>query len=187
MRITGGKAGGIPLKAPSGDKTRPAMDAIREAVFSHLGPRVQNARVLDLCAGTGAYGLEALSRGAASCVFVEKSAEALVALETNIAAVIKSIGEGLPAEVVSANAFTWEPGEDHPFDLIFIDPPYAILQERGSALLARGPVLLAKSDSARLLLEAPGEYDPGAVHGLKLIKRLGKGKQQPGVLVFGRE
>lgn len=187
MRITGGKARGIPLKAPAGDQTRPAMDAIREAVFSHLGPRVEDAAVLDLCAGTGAYGLEALSRGAASCVFVEKSPAPLVALEINIAAVIKSIGEGLPAVVQMADAFNWMPEREHAFYLIFIDPPYALLEQRGAALLARGPVLLAKHEGARLLLECPGEYDPGEVHGLRLIKRLGKGKQQPSVLVYGRE
>ncbi len=187
MRITGGKARGIPLKAPAGDKTRPAMDAIREAVFSHLGPRVEGAAVLDLCAGTGAYGLEALSRGAASCVFVEKSPAALTALEANVTAVIKSIGEGLPAVVQSANAFSWLPDGDHLFDLIFIDPPYALLEQRGDSLRARGPVLLAKSENARMMLECPGEYEPGDVPGLRLIKRLGKGKHQPSVLVYERE
>ena len=76
MRISGGLARGIPLLAPRGDAVRPATDSLRQAVFSSLGERVAGARFLDLFAGTGAYGLEAISRGAAGGVFVEKDARA---------------------------------------------------------------------------------------------------------------
>ena len=72
MRITGGLARSIPLILPKGDAVRPATDALRQAVFSSLAARVAGARFLDLFAGSGAYGLEALSRGASSGVFVEK-------------------------------------------------------------------------------------------------------------------
>ena len=72
MRITGGAARGIPLRAPKGPLTRPATDRMREAIFSRLGSRVSQARVADLYAGTGSYGLEALSRGAAQVHFFEK-------------------------------------------------------------------------------------------------------------------
>src|SRR4051794_29287469 len=92
MRISGGRARGIPLLAPKGDAVRPATDGMRQSVFSSLGDRVVDARFLDLFAGSGAYGLEALSRGAATGVFVEQNAKAAACIERNIAAVCKSLG-----------------------------------------------------------------------------------------------
>lgn len=92
MRITGGAARGIPLKAPAGDAVRPATDAMRQAVFSSLGGVVVNAYFLDLFAGTGGYGLEALSRGAAGGVFIERNAKAAACLRANLTAVRKSLG-----------------------------------------------------------------------------------------------
>ena len=77
MRITGGRAGGIPLKAPKGNHTRPATDRLRESVFSSLGASIEGCKVADLFAGTGSYGLEALSRGAASSTFFESDHAAL--------------------------------------------------------------------------------------------------------------
>ena len=76
MRISGGGARGIPLVVPKGDAVRPATDGMRQSVFSSLGARVSGARFLDLFAGSGAYGLEALSRGAAAGVFVEQNGKA---------------------------------------------------------------------------------------------------------------
>ncbi|MDR2676021.1 MAG: RsmD family RNA methyltransferase [Opitutaceae bacterium] len=90
MRITGGIARGIPLVVPKGDAVRPATDGMRQAVFSSLAARVPGAWFLDLCAGSGAYGLEAVSRGAAGGVFVEKNAKAAACLRRNIEAVCKS-------------------------------------------------------------------------------------------------
>src|SRR6186713_2071110 len=92
MRISGGGARGITLAVPRGDTVRPATDGMRQSVFSSLGERVVGARFLDLFAGSGAYGLEAVSRGAAGGVFVEKSAKAVACLRTNITAVCKSLG-----------------------------------------------------------------------------------------------
>src|SRR5688572_19711372 len=92
MRISGGKARGIPLSVPKGDAVRPATDGMRQAVFSSLGERVVGARFLDLFAGSGAYGLEALSRGASGGVFVEQNAKAANCVRRNIAAVCKSLG-----------------------------------------------------------------------------------------------
>src|SRR5688572_25253543 len=92
MRISGGKARGIPLVVPKGDAVRPATDGMRQAVFSSLGERVVGARFLDLFAGSGAYGLEALSRGAAGGVFVEQNPKAAACVRRNIAAVCKSLG-----------------------------------------------------------------------------------------------
>src|SRR5512141_2656208 len=99
MRITGGHARGIPLVLPKGDAVRPATDALRQAVFSSLAARVPGARFLDLFAGSGAYGLEAFSRGAAGGVFVEHNARTVAFIRQNIAAVAKSLGR--------------EPGELH--------------------------------------------------------------------------
>ena len=90
MRITGGRARGIKLKVPNKKITRPATDRMREAVFSSLGASVQNSQVLDLFAGTGSYGLEALSRGAAGVCFVENNRAAIKCLEINTAAVTRS-------------------------------------------------------------------------------------------------
>src|ERR1041384_1110867 len=92
MRISGGAARGIPLTVPKGDAVRPATDGMRQAVFSSLGARVVGARFLDLFAGSGAYGLEALSRGAAGGIFVEQNAKAAACVRQNIAAVCKSLG-----------------------------------------------------------------------------------------------
>src|SRR5471030_2715621 len=92
MRISGGAARGITLVAPKGDAVRPATDGLRQAVFSSLGARVAGARFLDLFAGSGAYGLEALSRGATGGVFVESNHRAVGCLRKNLSAVCKSLG-----------------------------------------------------------------------------------------------
>ena len=91
MRISGGAARGIPLMVPKGDAVRPATDGMRQAVFSSLGGRVVDAQFLDLFAGSGAYGLEALSRGAAGGIFVEQNGKTVECLRRNIAAVCKSL------------------------------------------------------------------------------------------------
>ncbi|HTB63133.1 MAG TPA: RsmD family RNA methyltransferase, partial [Opitutales bacterium] len=96
MRITGGRARGIVLKIPQRGELRPATDYLRQAVFSSLGPRVVGARVLDLFAGTGAYGLEALSRGAAHVTWVDANGSAITAIRANLAAVAKSMGHNAP-------------------------------------------------------------------------------------------
>src|SRR5512135_1734124 len=91
MRISGGGARGITLVVPKGDAVRPATDGMRQALFSSLGARVVDAHFLDLFAGSGAYGLEALSRGAAGGVFVEQNAKAVACVRQNVAATCKSL------------------------------------------------------------------------------------------------
>lgn len=133
MRLTGGSDRGRRLKAPRGLGTRPTAAKIREAIFNILGPPPDGA-VLDLFAGTGALGLEALSRGARRVVFVERDRHALAVLRQNI----KELGaEGrcqvLPTDVrsgirrlASAVAAAGEsPGEEARFSWVFLDPPYA--------------------------------------------------------------
>jgi 16S rRNA (guanine966-N2)-methyltransferase len=120
MRIVAGRHKGRRLRAPAGAGTRPTADRVREAVFSILGP-IDGLRVLDLYAGSGALGLEALSRGAASATFVESARPALTAIRANLDAT------GEEAEVVASDAVKWlraaSDGE-RAFDLVFCDPPY---------------------------------------------------------------
>lgn len=187
MRISGGLARGIPLVVPKGDAVRPATDGMRQAVFSSLGARVPGARFLDLFAGSGAYGLEALSRGAVGGVFVEKNAKAAACLRQNIAAVCKSIaradGEGLT--LMQADALTVPLGEGEAPDLVFLDPPYEIIPTVAPGLFVRLAELLAEKPEALVVFEAPGEIEL-APPGWTLRKRLGKGKGQPTVSFFSR-
>ncbi|MDP9144799.1 MAG: 16S rRNA (guanine(966)-N(2))-methyltransferase RsmD [Actinomycetota bacterium] len=132
MRIIAGLYGGRRLVAPKGTIARPTQDRVREAWFSILGQDVQGARVLDLFAGSGALGLEALSRGAASVTFVEKARTSLIALEQNI----ESLGVGGETEIVKGDAIRYFEGlADGAFDLAFADPPYDL--GAGSKLVAR--------------------------------------------------
>src|SRR4051794_4787455 len=119
MRIIAGEWRGRPLQAPAGQGTRPTADRTRETLFSMLASRIgsfEGLRVADLFAGSGALGLEALSRGAAHCIFVDKDRTAVEAIRANIAALGAS-GEVLPGGAEHARV----PG---PLDLAFLDPPY---------------------------------------------------------------
>jgi 16S rRNA (guanine966-N2)-methyltransferase len=121
MRIVAGEWRGRRIKAPSGDRVRPTADRVREAWMSIVQPRLPGARVLDLFAGSGALGLEALSRGAASAVFVEIAPASLRALGDNIDA----LGAGQVATVRRADALKFaESLPRHAFDVAFADPPY---------------------------------------------------------------
>ncbi len=182
MRITGGQARGIPLLLPKGDAVRPATDAMRQAVFSSLAARVEGARFLDLFAGSGAYGLEAFSRGAAGGVFVEKNTRTADFIRQNITAVCKSLGrEAAGLQVVTADATHVMPG-DAP-DLVFIDPPYEIIREVAPKIFAHLDELLASKPDALVVFEMPGEIELAPV-GWTCLKRLGKGGRQPTVAVF---
>jgi 16S rRNA (guanine(966)-N(2))-methyltransferase RsmD len=121
MRVVAGSLGGRRLVAPKGDATRPTADRVREALFSVLGDAVAGARVLDLFAGSGALGIEALSRGAARATFVERAPAALRALEANLQAL------ALDAEVHRGDAVRFlgnASGAGETYDLVFLDPPY---------------------------------------------------------------
>jgi 16S rRNA (guanine966-N2)-methyltransferase len=183
MRISGGQARGIPLIVPKGEAVRPATDGMRQAAFSSLGAFVVGARFLDLFAGSGAYGLEALSRGAAGGVFVEKNAKAAGCLRRNLAAVCKSLGrDETGIDVFQADALNVPAGESVP-DLVFIDPPYEIIPEVAPGLFVRLGELLAPKPEALVVFEMPGEIEL-APAGWTLVKRLGKGVRQPTVAFF---
>lgn len=187
MRISGGGARGILLTVPKGDAVRPATDGLRQAVFSSIAARVAGARFLDLFAGSGAYGLEALSRGAVGGVFVEKNPKAAGCLRHNLAAVCKSLSRGLDdLEIRQADALTapLEVGGAAPA-LIFVDPPYEIIPEVAPRLFARFDALLAASalPDTVVVFEAPGELEL-APPGWTCVKRLGKGGRQPTASFF---
>lgn len=118
MRIIAGSAGRIAIKVPPA-VARPTTDFVRQAIFSILGERVENARVLDLFAGSGAIGLEALSRGAASCVFVDEHRQASAVIAQNLAKTRLEGGRAVKAEVTS-----FLKRDAASYDLIFADPPY---------------------------------------------------------------
>jgi 16S rRNA (guanine966-N2)-methyltransferase len=121
MRVVAGIAGGRKLQAPAGPDTRPTSDRVREAVFSSLGSMdaVRGASVVDLFCGSGALGIEALSRGAASATFVDDDAAAIAAVRANLASTGLDGGE-----VVRADAVRWLDG-GAAFDLALVDPPYS--------------------------------------------------------------
>lgn len=129
MRIVAGIARGRRLVAPAGARTRPTPDRVREALFSSLGDAVEDAHVLDLFAGTGALGLEALSRGAWRAVFVDRASAALAALRSNIDVVrvaeSSTVVRSDVRRVWSQLQRLVEAEGARPFDLVFADPPYA--------------------------------------------------------------
>ncbi len=143
MRIVAGHLRGRSLVAPKGHSTRPTADRVREAMFNVLehapwAMPLASARAVDLFAGSGALGFEALSRGAASCLFIDSDPAAIAAISRNVL----SLGLGGQATVRLADATRLPPGT--PFDLVLIDPPYAQgLAERATAGLSSGGRLAA--------------------------------------------
>ena len=120
MRVIAGRAGGLRLDCPDGI-ARPMMDRVRGAVFSSLGEAVAEARTLDLFSGSGALGIEALSRGAASCVFVDRHRKAIETIRGNLArAKLSGTLRGQDVATFLAHA------EPAAFDLVFADPPFAL-------------------------------------------------------------
>jgi 16S rRNA (guanine(966)-N(2))-methyltransferase RsmD len=164
MRIIGGELSGRKLRAPRGQATRPTSDRVREAIFNILGPPAHDAHVLDLYAGAGGLGLEALSRGAAQATFVDHAALAARCLAANA----EALGYGARACVVRASART-ALGRLHQggqrFAWIFVDPPYAsteaeeTLEALGGAcgeLLVEGGVVVVEHAHRRPLGERHG-------------------------------
>jgi 16S rRNA (guanine966-N2)-methyltransferase len=154
VRVVAGEFRGRRLAAPRGMRTRPTADRVREALFSMLGD-VTGTRVLDLYAGSGALGIEALSRGAESAVFVEREARAAAVIERNLASL------GLDQPVVRQDALRFLARHEGTFDLVFCDPPYdsasrltGPLAERLPALTSEGARIVTESDK-RMPLELP--------------------------------
>lgn len=160
MRVIAGRFGGRRLIAPRGNQTRPTSDRVREALFSVLGETVVGARVLDLFAGSGALGIEALSRGAAHATFVDSAPGAVRAIRSNLDAL------GIDAAVHRSDARTalrTARAAARQYDLILLDPPYRLaaslaagLSEAIEVLLAPGGSVVSESDRrAPLDLDLP--------------------------------
>lgn len=130
MRIIAGFAKGRRLKSPPGRDTRPMTDRAREALFSSLGPHVSGASILDLFAGSGSIGLEALSRGADRVVFVERSRGVVDVLRANVDMV------GLGGEISQVDVSAYLAGTPEQHDIVFCDPPYAMATADVEELLA---------------------------------------------------
>jgi 16S rRNA (guanine966-N2)-methyltransferase len=149
MRIVAGEFKGRRLVAPKGSSTRPTADRVREALFSILGP-VDGLVVLDLFAGSGALGIEALARGAERAVFVESDQKAVTAIHANLAAV----GVEAPVHRREALAFLTDTGlhETAQNDLVFCDPPYSSAERLAGRLSTLLPAVT--STSARIVTES---------------------------------
>jgi 16S rRNA (guanine966-N2)-methyltransferase len=160
MRVIAGTYGGRTLKAPPGDGTRPTSDRVRESLFSILGDRTAEARVLDLFAGSGALGLEALSRGAQEVTFVDDHRSAIAAIKGNLTA-LKTTANVRQSDALKFLLAASASGAQ--YDLVFLDPPYRLaerlappLSEALPAVLAPGAVAVAESDRrAPLALDLP--------------------------------
>ncbi|HET9888156.1 MAG TPA: 16S rRNA (guanine(966)-N(2))-methyltransferase RsmD, partial [bacterium] len=149
---------GRKISAPPGRVTRPTLDRVRESLFNLLGKIQESASVLDLFAGTGALGIEALSRGAAHATFVEKDRAALVVLRENLAA-LDLVASSTVIPVDALLAFTPEPR----FHIVFVDPPYGMEIARAAlAIAARsvapGGILAFESNAKDPELEAPAHF-----------------------------
>lgn len=156
MRIIAGAARGRALVAPKGDKTRPTADRVREALFSILAARVHGARVFDPFAGSGAMALEALSRGAREAVLSDISRAACACARKNADA----CGLSARVRIVQGDWRRALPGETEPFDLAFIDPPYAMEAAYGSVLAALRTQNLFAEGAAAVLECARGADIP---------------------------
>lgn len=164
VRITGGEFRGRVMRVPKSDAIRPTQDRVREALFNILAPEMAGAEFLDLFAGSGAVGIEALSRGAASATFVERSRLHLESLNANLRSLDSG---GLSTSVIAADVYRWIASYSGPgFTIAFADPPYALGEERGyasvlAALAARGVVrpdglFIAEMTSVQRAEETPG-------------------------------
>jgi len=139
MRVIAGTLKGRQIDAPKWEGLRPTSDKLRETLFNVIAPRIQDARVLDGFAGTGAVGIEALSRGAAHVTFVERDARAVALIETNL----QRCGIADRYAIIRARFAGTKLSESEAFDVIFLDPPYGAAE------------LLSAIDAAEPLVQAP--------------------------------
>jgi 16S rRNA (guanine(966)-N(2))-methyltransferase RsmD len=167
MRIIAGTLKGRRLEAPDWPGLRPTSDKLRETLFNVLAPRIRDARVLDGYAGTGAVGIEALSRGAAHVTFVERDPRAVALIEANL----RHCGVTDRYAIIRASFAGTRPPAAHGFDVIFLDPPYGA-EELQAALAAAEPLV---GETTLLLIEhAKRDPAPGQA-GLLLSRELTSG------------
>ncbi len=158
MRVIAGRLRSRRLKALAGTSTRPTPDRLREALFSILSPRIEGAVFVDAYAGTGAVGIEALSRGAARAIFIERSRPALKLIRENLAA-LDLLGS---AEIASGKASTLL--TRYEADIVFVDPPYDMEREYAACLEA-----MAENPPALVVAQHASRFDPP--EGAGVLKR----------------
>ena len=164
MRVIAGEFRSRRLKSIAGLSTRPTPDRLRETLFDILGPRIVGATFLDAYAGTGAVGIEALSRGAAHAYFLERNRGALEAIRENLASLGLELRATVVAGAVRANLMR------HRADIVFLDPPYDLEREYAASLEALGeaaPNLTVAQHSVRLQLGG----DFGKLHRNRLVRQ----------------
>ncbi|HEY3541723.1 MAG TPA: 16S rRNA (guanine(966)-N(2))-methyltransferase RsmD [Gaiellaceae bacterium] len=172
MRIIAGTHRGHRIEAPPGRGTRPTSDRVRENVFNILGP-VDGAEVLDLYAGSGAMGLEALSRGAARAVFVERDAGAVRAIERNLDKL------RLRATVLRQDAVAVIAAETRKYDLVFVDPPYDMYPDLEPQLARYLPLVL--TGGGVLVVETGARVEPALPLELRTSRKYGSAR----ITVYG--
>jgi 16S rRNA (guanine966-N2)-methyltransferase len=179
MRVIAGIAKGRPLVVPRGGGTRAATDRIRETLFAILEPELPDARVLDLFAGAGTLGIEALSRGGQHATFVERSAPALAALRRNL----EATGFTQRSDIVPANVLAYlEHPLAVPYQLIFCDPPFAdvaMLEE----VLVQLPAARALGTDALVVARALKKHRPSIAAPARVVREKELGEE---VLLFIR-
>ncbi len=176
MRVIAGIYRSRPLAAPDGRGTRPTSDGLRETLFNVLASRVEGASFADLFAGSGAVGIEALSRGARYVCFAEQARGAIAAIRSNLASL--EIKDGFSIETLGAAAAlhpTAASAAGHPWDLVFLDPPYqdgaardqvlTALGQRAKSLLAPGALVVAEHRSFPARPAAGMETTPSERYG----------------------
>ncbi len=165
MRVIAGTARSLPLKTVDGKDTRPTTDRIKETLFNILAPYLPGCRFLDLFSGSGGIGIEALSRGAVSCVFVESGKKAAACIRDNL--VFTKLDAG--ASLYTADVFAALPAlrEKGPFDVIFMDPPYGRqLEKRVLESLSSEPFHSLMGPDALIVVEADRHTDFSYVQSL---------------------
>jgi 16S rRNA (guanine966-N2)-methyltransferase len=177
MRVIGGSAKGRLLKAVPGDSTRPILDRVKTPLFDILRPLLPGISVLDLFAGTGAVGIEALSQGAARCVFLDTNARAIVTIRDNLATC--HLTE--QAEVRHTDAFVYLKNTSKSFDLVYVAPPqYKGVWIEAMRVIAERPHLLA--DGGQIIVQIdPKEYEALSLETLHEVQQRTYGNT---VLIF---
>ena len=173
MRIVAGLAKGRKIESPKGMDVRPTTDRVREALFSSIAFRIAGSQVLDLFAGTGALGLEALSRGAAAAVFADRSRRSIAMIRRNIAA-CRLASRATVIERDAASVLTMLRGQNRQFDLVFLDPPYdSPLLEQALRGLDEGRLV---AENGLISAEHPAGRPPALPPGFAIAstKRYGK-------------
>ncbi|MTH52611.1 16S rRNA (guanine(966)-N(2))-methyltransferase RsmD [Bacillus mangrovi] len=183
MRVVSGSLKGRPLKAVPGSSTRPTTDKVKEAIFNMIGPYFDGGRALDLFGGSGGLGIEALSRGADSCIFVDREQKAVQTIHLNLEACrLKDQAEVYRNDAERALKAILK--RDLRFQLVFLDPPYK--QQKLKALINYISEMKLVDDGGYIVAEHGTEVSlPDEIGGCRLIKHETYGAAAVSIYLFG--